>query len=65
MDVNELLVEEFGRLPDLVQEAVADLAGDRLATAPAPGANTVAWLVWHLTRVQDHHLSEVMGAEQR
>lgn len=64
MDVSHLLVEEFGRLPDLVREAVADLDADQLATAPAPGANTVAWLVWHLTRVQDHHLSEVMGADQ-
>lgn len=65
MDVSDLLVEEFGRLPDLVREAVAGLDAEQLATAPAPGANTVAWLVWHLTRVQDHHLSEVMGAEQR
>jgi len=65
VDVSGLLVEEFGRLPDLVREAVAGLDADQLATAPALGANTVAWLVWHLTRVQDHHLSEVMGAEQR
>ena len=64
MDVSNLLVEEFGRLPDLVREAVADLDADQLASAPAPGANTVAWLVWHLTRVQDHHLSEVMGTDQ-
>ncbi|MFP5256459.1 MAG: mycothiol transferase [Acidimicrobiia bacterium] len=64
MDVSTLLVEEFGRLPELVREAVADLDADQLATAPAPGANTVAWLVWHLTRVQDHHLSEVMGVDQ-
>jgi uncharacterized damage-inducible protein DinB len=64
MDVSTPLVEEFGRLPELVREAVADLDADQLATAPAPGANTVAWLVWHLTRVQDHHLSEVMGVDQ-
>lgn len=65
MDVNELLLEEFGRLPDLVREAVDGLDAEQLTTAPGPGANTVAWLVWHLTRVQDHHLSEVVGAEQR
>lgn len=64
MDVSDLLAEEFGRLPDLVREAVAGLDGDQLATAPAGGANTVAWLVWHLTRVQDHHLAEIMGVEQ-
>ncbi len=65
MDVSELLVEGYGRLPDLVQRAVADLDLDQLTSAPAPGANTVAWLVWHLTRVQDHHISELLDADQR
>ena len=65
MDVSELLVEGYGRLPDLVRGAVADLDLDQLVAAPAPGANTVAWLIWHLTRVQDHHISELLDAEQR
>lgn len=29
-----------------------------------PGANTMAWLIWHLTRVQDDHVSEVLNQEQ-
>lgn len=65
MDVSALLVEEFGRLPELVHSAVDGLDIDALTTAPAEGANTIAWLVWHLTRVQDHHISEVAGLEQR
>jgi hypothetical protein len=24
----------------------------------------VGWLVWHLTRVQDHHLADLLGEEQ-
>ncbi len=65
MDVSELLVEGYERLHDLVRGAVEDLDLDQLAAAPAPGANTVGWLVWHLTRVQDHHISDVLDAEQR
>ena len=65
MDVNELLVEGYGRLPDLVRGAVADLDLNQLVTAPVAGANTVAWLVWHLIRVQDHHISELLDSEQR
>jgi hypothetical protein len=65
MDVNDLLVEEFGRLPEIVRSAVADLDADQLARPPAPGANTVAWLVWHLTRIQDNHVTELLEAEQR
>ena len=36
----------------------------RLCEAPEPGANTIAWLVWHTARVQDHHISELVEAEQ-
>lgn len=64
MDVNDVLVEEFGRLPDLVRRAADGLDEGQLTTAPAPGANTIAWLLWHLTRVQDHHVSELVGSEQ-
>src|SRR4051812_30472391 len=66
MRVNELLVESFGRLSDLVGSAVEELSAEQLRWAPKPGANTVGWLVWHLTRVQDHHLAELIdgGGEQ-
>ncbi|HZD37230.1 MAG TPA: DUF664 domain-containing protein, partial [Actinomycetes bacterium] len=29
-----------------------------------PQANSIAWLVWHLTRIQDDHVAEVAGSEQ-
>ncbi|MFI7547043.1 DinB family protein [Actinoplanes sp. NPDC049599] len=64
MNVSELLTEAFGRLPDLVRSAVEGLTPEQLGTAPAEGTNTVAWLVWHLTRIQDHHLAGVTGADQ-
>jgi uncharacterized damage-inducible protein DinB len=64
VNVNDLLAEAFGRLPDLVRAAVRDLSAERLRTPPAKGANTVAWLVWHLARVQDSHIAELTGDEQ-
>jgi uncharacterized damage-inducible protein DinB len=66
MQVNELLVEGFGRLPDLVRGAVEGLDAERLQWTPAPGANSIGWLVWHLTRVQDDHINDLLddGAEQ-
>jgi uncharacterized damage-inducible protein DinB len=64
MDVSELLIEALDRLPELVREAVDGLTPDQLAWAPAAGANPVGWLVWHLTRVQDHHVAELLDAEQ-
>jgi uncharacterized damage-inducible protein DinB len=64
MELNELLVELFERITEHVHEAVDGLDVDALSTQPDPGANTIGWLVWHLTRVQDHHLAEILDQEQ-
>ncbi|MGC4807535.1 mycothiol transferase [Micromonospora sp. DT233] len=64
MDVGDVLIETYGRLPGLVRAAVEGLSPEQLRRAPAPGANPIGWLVWHLTRVQDHHVADVLGAEQ-
>ena len=64
MRTSEVFLEFYGRLPDLVRAAVDGLTPDELARPPAPGANTVGWLVWHLTRVQDDHVAEVAGRPQ-
>ncbi|HEY6427380.1 MAG TPA: DinB family protein, partial [Acidimicrobiales bacterium] len=64
MDTSALLLDLYGRTPPIVAAAVEGLDADQLAWAPAPGANSVGWLVWHLTRVQDHHVSELLDDEQ-
>lgn len=64
MDVAALLVELYGRIPPLARAAVEGLDPDRLVESPRPGANTIAWLVWHLARVQDHHIAEILGSDQ-
>lgn len=64
MDVAALLVELYERIPPLVDRAVDGLDADALTWSPEPGANTIGWLGWHLTRVQDHHISEVLATDQ-
>jgi uncharacterized damage-inducible protein DinB len=64
VDGRDVLLELFGRQPELVRTAVEGLSADELRQAPASGANPVGWLVWHLTRVQDHHVSELAGTGQ-
>ena len=51
MDVAPLLLELYGRIEPLAQDAVDDLDASQLAASPGEGSNTIAWLVWHLTRV--------------
>ena len=64
MNVAGVYLELYGRIPELVRHAVAGLSPAQLAWAPAEGANPIGWLVWHLTRVQDHHVSELLAEPQ-
>jgi hypothetical protein len=60
----ELLVDAFGRIRQVVHRAVDGLTPEQLAVRVDPEANSIAWLVWHLTRIQDDHLAEVAQADQ-
>ncbi|MEU8254481.1 DinB family protein [Micromonospora inaquosa] len=64
MNVSELLTEAYDRLPDILREAVDGLSPEQLRFQPGAGANSIGWLVWHLTRVQDHHVAELLDADQ-
>lgn len=64
MNTAELLTDAFGRVQEVVHQAVAGLTGDQLCHRIDDEANSIAWLVWHLTRVQDDHVAEVAGVEQ-
>ncbi|WP_193614679.1 mycothiol transferase [Nocardioides lijunqiniae] len=59
-----LLTELFERVLTSAEAAVDGLTEDQLATRPGDGANPIAWLVWHLARVQDDHVATVAGLEQ-
>jgi hypothetical protein len=58
----DLLVDGFGRVRESVPAVLSGLAPDQAAHRPDPSSNSIAWLVWHLTRVLDSHLAELDGA---
>ena len=70
MQLGELLVEGYGRVRGGVHGVLEGAGGasgpgeEVLTFRPDGEANTVAWLVWHLTRVQDDHLADAAGTEQ-
>jgi uncharacterized damage-inducible protein DinB len=64
MDHTDLLVDALTRIRDLVHATLHDLPAGYLTARLDPEANTIAWLIWHLTRVQDDHIAEVAGQEQ-
>ena len=64
MDTSSLLLELYGRIVPLARKSLEGVDSDRLIMPASPGTNTIAWLIWHLTRIQDHHIAELLGEEQ-
>jgi len=64
MHTDELLLGAFANVHDAVHRAVDGASGATLAYRPDDGSNSVAWLVWHLARIQDDHVADVAGTEQ-
>jgi hypothetical protein len=60
----ELLRDSFTRLIEHVDSLTDGLTDEVAAHRPAPGANTIAWLLWHSARVQDAQLCDIAGVEQ-
>jgi uncharacterized damage-inducible protein DinB len=60
----ELLADAFGRVQETVHEAVEGLTTSQLAARLDEDANSVAWLCWHLARVQDDHVAGAFGVPQ-
>jgi hypothetical protein len=60
----ELLTEAFGRISAVVHSALHGASIEVLTFRVDPGANTMAWLIWHLARVQDGHIAELVGQGQ-
>ena len=61
---SELLQDGFEHVDRTVHAALDGLDADTLATQLEPDTNSIAWLVWHLTRVQDDHVAGVAGTDQ-
>ena len=59
-----LLLDGFGRVREGVAELTTGLTDETAWWRPDAEANSISWLLWHLIRVQDDHVSEVAGAEQ-
>jgi hypothetical protein len=60
----ELLTEAFGRIRGVVHSALKGADLETLTYRADPQANTIAWLVWHLTRVQDDHIADLIDGAQ-
>lgn len=60
----DLLADAFGRIKETVHSSVLGLSGEELAFRLDEDTNSITWLVWHLTRVQDDHVADAAGTSQ-
>ena len=61
---NELVTDAFDRVKGIVHKTVDGLSVKELTFRPSESANSIAWLVWHLTRIQDDHMAALASAKQ-
>jgi len=64
MTSSELVADAFGRIREIVNDVLDGVTSEELSARLGSEANSIAWLVWHLTRVQDDHIAEVAKTEQ-
>ncbi|MEJ1191932.1 mycothiol transferase [Pseudarthrobacter sp. CCNWLW207] len=64
MKSNELLLDAFGRIRETVEATLEGLDDASLVRRPAGTGNSIAWLIWHLSRVEDAQVSEAADVEQ-
>jgi hypothetical protein len=60
----ELLQDGYARIAQETNAVLDGLSPTLLTYRLDPAANTIAWLIWHLTRVQDDHLADAFDRPQ-
>ncbi|HEY7166615.1 MAG TPA: DinB family protein [Candidatus Binatia bacterium] len=61
MESAGLVLDALGRVREMVREALKDLSADELLAPPKPH---IAWLTWHIARVQDANFSGLIAKPQ-
>lgn len=64
MEWRQLIIDIYERIWQVLERALEGLSQDELNQQPKPDSNSMGWLVWHLTRVQDRAIADLSGEEQ-
>ena len=64
MKSNELLLDAFDRIRGTVGATLEGADDAALVRRPSGTGNSIAWLIWHLSRVEDAQLASAAGLEQ-
>ncbi|MFJ9388588.1 DinB family protein [Nocardioides sp. NPDC101246] len=59
-----LLADGFGRIAESLPAIVDGLSVDDLLWRPYDGANSIAWTLWHIARMEDVQIAPLAGTEE-
>jgi hypothetical protein len=64
MEAKDLALDALDRIHRILHRTLSGLTLDELHRQPSSDTNSIAWLTWHLTRVQDNGISGLFAQEQ-
>jgi len=64
METKDIVIDALGRIRSILHRTLAGLSLDEIHRQPSHDSNSIAWLTWHLTRVQDNGISGLFDQEQ-
>jgi uncharacterized damage-inducible protein DinB len=64
VETKDLVTGLLGGLTRPLHIAIDGISQEHLTFRPKDACNSIAWLTWHLTRVQDRIVSSLMGQSQ-
>jgi hypothetical protein len=64
MEWSDLLIDGYERILQSLERTLKELTEDDLNWQPRSDCNSIGWLSWHITRLQDDHIAALMKEEQ-
>ena len=64
MDAKDVILDGLDRIRNVLRRTLDGLTLEEMHRQPSADTNSIAWLAWHLTRVQDNGISGLAAWEQ-
>ncbi len=64
MEFAEFITGIFTRISQVLETGLDELTENEINQQPIPECNSIGWMVWHLTRVQDRFIAMLSNNEQ-
>ena len=64
MDVKELTAKSLNRSREYLNKSLDGLTQEEFAWRPKPDCNSIAFILWHVTRVEDHFINRLFQRQE-